>query len=877
MLQNTTIKKKLFLLAVIPALAFLLFAGNILYVNKNKLDSIGHVNSLISINNNISSLILNLQRERGLSLNYLQIKDKETKLRLVVQQSQSNKFLKTFQDKLDLENSLINNLKTLSTQREDIRKHKLKRQEIYDFYSNLILQILTAKNNLFLVVTDEQIARITYQNSKLLIAIENASQEIAILNNIFLDKNITIEQFIKFSFVHIKQLENLNTYQELLKKDSNTLNLDNKKYSKYTDIITDQLSSKKITKDTHEWHKVSTKRLVKLIIIYNKAEIDLTQYIKAHQKELFNNFILTLFSIIIIFLIILILSHYIVKSFLSSLYKLSHGIDDFILLIIYRDRKINDIEINSNDEIGDIARNINYNRKLIEACFKCDERVINEVSQAVRNAKNDIHLVQEIKCFADNVLLENMKFDFNEMMEILRLRTDELALYDKKLEKTIKTKTSELERVNENLQVSYKVLEDEKIRLNNFSDFLSSLNTVDIEYLANKTLEQVFNISEALLGYFLIYEDNALKILSSKAIDKNTLNENSDFILSSPLLLESLQENKIISIEDIPAKVLKPINIGFASINLHNFYAFPLVFQDKPLGSIILASAKVMDKDYIQGYIHALTSSLNNALSYNYIQHQSVILEKANVELQESDKMKSEFLANMSHELRTPLNSIIGFSSILKKNKKENLDIKQIDQVKKINNNGRHLLELINNILDLSKIESGKLEVDPRNIDIIKFVQDTVDMIQGQVDIKNAQLIVKNHTSDKEIIISIDEIKLRQVLLNIIGNALKFIPQIDGHIEVNLYYKENKIFICIKDNGIGIPKDKLKLIFEPFRQADGSTTRKFGGTGLGLAISKNIIDLLEGELIVDSVVGEGSTFCIVLPKINLIDEESKEK
>ena len=368
----------------------------------------------------------------------------------------------------------------------------------------------------------------------------------------------------------------------------------------------------------------------------------------------------------------------------------------------------------------------------------------------------------------------------------------------------------------------------------------------------------------------MVYEKNSLKILSSQAIDKHTLDINEEFITSSPLILESLKHNKIIDIEDIGEGNLEPINIGLAQLKFNSFYSFPLVFQEKPLGVIILASAKNIDKEYLQGYIHALIGSLNNATSYNYIQQQSLKLEQANLELKESDQMKSEFLANMSHELRTPLNSVIGFSGILVKNRKGNLDEKQVDQVGKINRNGKHLLDLINNILDLSKIESGKMELDPKNINIVTFISDTVGMLGGQADSKKIDLHFENRLDKDSLMINIDEGKLRQILLNIIGNALKFVEETTGSVVVSTQILDSNLNIAIKDNGIGIPKDKLKLIFEAFRQVDGSTTRKYGGTGLGLAISKNMISLLGGDIKVSSVLGEGSEFNIILPLENNI-------
>ncbi len=868
MFNNMTIQIKLYLFILIPVLAFLVFAGKTIYTSKSEYNNIKNVDTLTNLNSDMAMLVLNLQRERGLSVDYLKYKNKNVNLSLKSQELQTNKFITTFKYNLNLSKKILSDIEQLKLIRTNVVNFNISSDQTFDFYTKIVSDLLDIQNKVILISQDKHISRMVYQNSRLLLAIENASQEIAILNDIFSGKTLTIKQFQDFSFVHIRQIENLKIYKEFAHINDLDIYANNDEYTKYTDILIEQLSTKTISENAKKWHETSTQRIVQLIMLYNEEDKKLKAYIYKVKSSLYNTFIFTLFIIIFIFTIIAIYAKFITKKFILSLNKLSEGIDNFILFIIYRNKKVVDIDVDSNDEIGVIAKKINKNRQLIEACFRCDEMVIKEVSKAVRNAKNDIHLVQEIKCFADNVMLENMKFDFNEMIEILRLRTDELAIYDKNLEKTIKNKTSELEKVNKTLQVSHKILEDEKVRLSNFSDFLSNLNSVDIVPLANKTLDQICNISGALLGYFMIYENDSLKVLASKAIDNHTLKVNEEFITSSPLIMESLKENKIIDIEDIGEDVLEPVNIGFTEIKLNNFYSFPLVFQNKPLGVVILASSKAIDRNYLQGYILALIGSLNNAMSYNYIQDQSLVLEQANIELHKSDKMKSEFLANMSHELRTPLNSVIGFSSILMKNKKDNLDDKQVDQVTKIHNNGKHLLGLINNILDLSKIESGKVELDPKNIDVIQFTKDTAEMLQGQAASKNIKLSFSNETTDNTIMITTDDTKLRQVIVNIIGNALKFVPENNGEVSVSIYNenKDHKLFICIKDNGIGIPKEKQELIFKPFRQADGSTTRKFGGTGLGLAISKNMIKLLGGHIVVDSTVGVGSTFCILLPK-----------
>ncbi|MFC7687007.1 response regulator [Ureibacillus sp. GCM10028918] len=230
-----------------------------------------------------------------------------------------------------------------------------------------------------------------------------------------------------------------------------------------------------------------------------------------------------------------------------------------------------------------------------------------------------------------------------------------------------------------------------------------------------------------------------------------------------------------------------------------------------------------------------------------------------------SSKYKSEFLANMSHELRTPLNSLIILSKLLADNPSQTLSEKQVEYAKTIYSSGNDLLILINNILDLAKIESGKTEIIPNEMsiqDLVEFVENNFAAIAENQKI-NFQVKVQE---DIQPTIYSDQIRIQQVLKNLLSNAFKFTPSGDVclHISVDLYksrkYSKPIFAFSVVDTGIGISKDKLDLIFEAFQQADGTTSRKYGGTGLGLSISREIATLLGGEIDVESEEGKGSRF-----------------
>ncbi|HJP31670.1 MAG TPA: response regulator [Candidatus Latescibacteria bacterium] len=236
-------------------------------------------------------------------------------------------------------------------------------------------------------------------------------------------------------------------------------------------------------------------------------------------------------------------------------------------------------------------------------------------------------------------------------------------------------------------------------------------------------------------------------------------------------------------------------------------------------------------------------------------------LELANEQIQQANRLKSEFLANMSHELRTPMNAIVGFSKIVHRKAKTQLDRRQVDNLERVLQSSEILMALINDILDLSKIEAGRLEVQPEHFDLRELLESCVGTVSPLVK-KGVQL--KTRLARELSPVWSDPTRVRQIVINLLSNAAKFTEE--GEIRVGLRtIGKDRVAISVSDSGIGIPGDKLASIFEEFRQADGSTTRKYGGTGLGLSISKKLAQMLGGDVTVDSVVGEGSTFTVNLP------------
>jgi signal transduction histidine kinase/CheY-like chemotaxis protein/HAMP domain-containing protein len=238
-------------------------------------------------------------------------------------------------------------------------------------------------------------------------------------------------------------------------------------------------------------------------------------------------------------------------------------------------------------------------------------------------------------------------------------------------------------------------------------------------------------------------------------------------------------------------------------------------------------------------------------------------LEEKAAQLALSSKYKSEFLANMSHELRTPLNSLLILSKLLLENENRNLDAKQLEFARTIHAAGADLLQLISDILDLSKIEAGKMEILPDLVslrDVQAYVARTFDPIAAEEGLRfevDADPALPNT-------ILTDEQRLEQILRNLLSNAFKFTER--GSVTLSIgSLSEDRVSFTVSDTGVGISPDKLQAIFEAFQQADGTTSRKYGGTGLGLSISRELARALGGEIQVSSTVGKGATFALILP------------
>lgn len=237
-------------------------------------------------------------------------------------------------------------------------------------------------------------------------------------------------------------------------------------------------------------------------------------------------------------------------------------------------------------------------------------------------------------------------------------------------------------------------------------------------------------------------------------------------------------------------------------------------------------------------------------------------LAAKNLELERVNCLKSEFLANMSHELRTPLTSILGFSSLIKKQVFGTLNPKQLDYVNHIHESGNHLLSLINNVLDLSKVETEQISLNIKPVLVRDLCQSVLALVSEQAGVRG--LLVRQAIQSNLAPLKGDELRIKQMLLNLLSNAIKF-SQAGGEIGLDAKTQAGYLLLTVWDQGIGIPEEKYHLLFQPFQQLESSLDRRYGGTGLGLALTRQMAELHGGTVEFESKVGQGSCFTIRLP------------
>jgi PAS domain S-box-containing protein len=254
-----------------------------------------------------------------------------------------------------------------------------------------------------------------------------------------------------------------------------------------------------------------------------------------------------------------------------------------------------------------------------------------------------------------------------------------------------------------------------------------------------------------------------------------------------------------------------------------------------------------------------IRDSVGHPIGISFVIRDITLQKQREQELERTNQVKSDFLAHMSHELRTPLTSILGFSSVLEKQIFGWLNPKQAQYVQQVHRSGQYLLSLINDVLDLSKIEAGQMELEVAIAPLDEICQSAIDLVSEQARSRQITLTLQ---SPGGLELPVDELRLRQVVINLLANAIKFSHD-GGAVGVDIQLTATDVEISVWDEGIGIPANQQHRLFQPFQQLNGSYSKL--GTGLGLALSRRLVELHQGDLTVESTEGQGSRFTVCLP------------
>jgi len=511
---------------------------------------------------------------------------------------------------------------------------------------------------------------------------------------------------------------------------------------------------------------------------------------------------------------------------------------------------------------------------------------INDLSKGVSEIKSgnldyqlNITTGDEIGLFAN---------EFNDMSDKLKRLYSGLELKVEERTKEITDANKMLEAEIEKHTAIEKKLKSKQVMDAAYSKILTISNkTIDIDTLLDQGLTNLMKYTDSPLGVVYIF-DPQRNILVPK-ITRGAMNSVSDreFLMGEGIPGDTAQRKTMAVVTDIPEDTVFRMESGLCESLPTTIVSTPMIFKDMLLGVIITCHTGniTQDKlDFIPRVVDQFAVSVNNANSFTQMQvmaaqmkNQRDGLEIQSKQLEAASKTKSEFLANMSHELRTPLNSIIGFSEVLHDQTFGPVNDKQLKYINNVLISGKHLLQLINDILDLSKVEAGKVELIYEDFELLRAIYEVKTLIVSIASKKNISIEI--NIEPQITTLHADIGKIKQILFNLLSNAIKFSSE-HSVVTVDVVRIEDMAQISVTDTGIGISKEDQKKLFKTFVQIDSTASRQYEGTGLGLALVRQFSQLHGGNAWVESEPGKGSTFIFTIPiagKKNIEDTDNNTK
>jgi len=536
-----------------------------------------------------------------------------------------------------------------------------------------------------------------------------------------------------------------------------------------------------------------------------------------------------IFTTSVLLLIFLYISFTLIQNIINKpLENFHYGLEHFFLFLNGTEKSTKYLRIKSNDEIGKMSDSIN--------------KAIKKISKNLDKENDQLWIKEGLRQL-------NQQFIQANKLEVI---TD----------KTLSFLSSYIKNINIGVIFLYDRKKEQLILNNSYS------------FSIGDTTQAVYKLKEGVVGEVAFKKEEILLrnniINSNMRIQSGTKQTIPHSTYTFPLLYNGVLYGVIElgSISNLKEKEIELVRVSTKIIAT----AISTAMKNNEVEELLKESNEInINLSAKQKEIEVANNKMKLQQEQLEIQNKELNITQIEVEkkakdLEQSNKYKTEFMANMSHELRTPLNAVILLSELMGHNKQKNLNSDDIKKANTINTAGKDLLRLIDDILDLSKVEAGKIEIIVDEFKPLDLLEELKDLYEQSAI--NKDLTFNIHDSYVDTIRS-DKHRISQILKNLISNALKFTKT--GSIDVSIIKSEDEnlpIKISVKDSGIGISQDKLEKIFEAFTQEDGSTSRQYGGTGLGLSITKELSALLGGKVIVESSKNIGSTFIILLPNIN---------
>ncbi len=398
-----------------------------------------------------------------------------------------------------------------------------------------------------------------------------------------------------------------------------------------------------------------------------------------------------------------------------------------------------------------------------------------------------------------------------------------------------------------------------------YADFVGELKTLDVEALTSAGLRELLRLADAQVGVAFLL-DGAQRLVPVRALAADHRVLDHALFDAEGLPRATMLAGEPTMLEGAALGAMPPeLGLGLGRARLAWLLAQPIAVGADQAGALVLARTAPIESDrreLVKDAARQLALALHNAWTHARLAEKSVILAEQGETLARANRVKTEFLASMSHELRTPLNAIIGFADLLLTSPREQLSARARESLERVKRNGEHLLTMINDVLDLAKVESGRVDLRLESIDAAELARACVAEVDSLRRGKDLKLAVDAPVSLEVVT---DSQRLRQILMNLLSNAIKFTDR--GDVLLTVRHADTETRFQVTDTGIGISVRSMKDLFKDFQQLDAGDGRRFPGTGIGLALSRRLALALGGDVEVTSTEGKGSTFTLVLPRL----------